>query len=311
MCPFRTDVTKNQGFGNEFRRSRAFGPVPGVGSGTTRDSGAHRPSPCIKTAMLRRANMGGMSWVRMGLLGSMLTGCTVPVAGALEEGEANSVAVALERAGVDAAKEADPQSEGKYRITVARDDAPEAIAILRDEELPRAHPKGVLDAVGQGALVPSQSSEHAQYVAGVAGDLERTLLGVEGVLRARVHLNLPTPDPLRPQGTPLKATASVLVEHRGSTPPLTVEAVQKLVAGGVNGLAPADVAVVHVSRPQRSEKASDRLAHVGPFAVAKGSKGGLQGLFAILVLTVGLLALVALVFYTKAARLQRETERKG
>ena len=149
-------------------------------------------------------------------------GCAVPVAGALDDSEANRVVVALDRASVDATKEPDPAAENHWRVMVSRDDVPRALSMLRDEELPRTTPPGVLDAVGKGALVPSEAAEHAQLVAGVAGDLERSLEGVDGVLSARVHLSLPEASPLRDsRDQPVaRASASVLFAHRGSTPPL-------------------------------------------------------------------------------------------
>ncbi|HZU84438.1 MAG TPA: hypothetical protein VE987_16025, partial [Polyangiaceae bacterium] len=174
--------------------------------------------------------------------------CSVPVAAGLDDPEANRVVLALERANVDAAKEPDRTAEGKWRVEVARDDVARALAVLRDEELPRTAPPGVLDALSKGALVPSEAAEHAQLIAGLAGDLERSLERVEGVLAARVHLNVPAPSPLRDLAPP-RGSASVLLEHRGSTPPLSADSVQRLIAGGVAGLLPTDVTVVMVSRP--------------------------------------------------------------
>src|SRR5688572_23508927 len=132
-----------------------------------------------------------------GLLLLALSGCTVPVAGALDESDANRVVIALDQSGIDASKEADPTTEGKYRVTVARDDVGRALATLREEELPRPKTRGVLDAADRGQLVPSQAAEHAQLVAGLSGELEKTLGGIEGILAARVHLNLPPRDPFR------------------------------------------------------------------------------------------------------------------
>ena len=110
----------------------------------------------------------------------LLTGCTVPVAGALEDSEANQVVVALERASVDATKEVDPQAEGKWRVTVVRDDVPHALAVMRDEELPRSRPPGVLDAVGKGALVPSEAAEHAWACMGAGGGMPFPMASGEG-----------------------------------------------------------------------------------------------------------------------------------
>lgn len=237
----------------------------------------------------------------------VLSGCTVPVAAALDEVDANRVVVALDQSGIDAAKEADPSAEGKFRVTVARDDVGRALATMREEELPRPKSRGVLDAADRGQLVPSQAAEHAQLVAGLAGELEKTLGGIDGVLAARVHLNLPPREPLR-DGPPPKASASVLVEHRGTTPPLAPESIQRLVAGGAPGVAPADVAVVFVPRTARASTGRTDLAHVGPITVARGSMNTLKVAFAGLAVVVLGLAAATLALWAKVARMRRERE---
>ena len=234
-------------------------------------------------------------------LAALVAGCAVPVAAGLEETDANRIVVALDHAKIDATKEVDPGGEGKLRVTVARDDVARALSAMAGEGLPRPRPRGVLDTMDKGALVPSEAQEHAQLVAGMAGDLERTLEGVDGVLAARVHLNLPTRDPLRdaPVG---KSSASVLIEHRGTTPPLTSDAIQRLVAGGVGGLSPVDVAVVTIPHVAPAHAGETELAHVGPIAVARGSLRPLQLGLVGLVLLVAILAGATLLLYTRLAR---------
>lgn len=233
--------------------------------------------------------------------------CAVPVAAGLDEGDANRVVVTLDQAGIDAAKEADPTNEGKFRVNVPRDDAARALATMADEQLPRPKARGVLEAADRGQLVPSQAAEHAQLVAGLSGELERTLANLEGVLSARVHLNLPPRDGLR-DGPPPKTTASVLLEHRGTTPPLTAENIQRLVAGGAPSLAPTDVAVVFVPHAARPAAGRSELTHVGPIAVARGSMNTLKGALAGLVVLVLALLAATLALYAKLARLRRERD---
>ncbi len=183
-----------------------------------------------------------------------------------------------------------------------RDDVPRAITALSAEGLPRPNPAGVLSSVDKGALVPSRASEHAQVVAGLAGDLERTLESVDGVLVARVHLNLPEADPLR-DAPRARATASVLLEHRGAQTPLPVPDIQRLLAGGVSGLAPEDVAVVAVER-KGTERADDAtvFSHVGPIAVARTSARALQGTLVGLLALVAVLAGMTLSLYARRSR---------
>jgi type III secretory pathway lipoprotein EscJ len=69
------------------------------------------------SASVSRAPEHGMG-VAMRTLGTavlafaLLAGCAVPVAAGLDEPDANKVVVALDQAGVDAVKDADPQVEG-------------------------------------------------------------------------------------------------------------------------------------------------------------------------------------------------------
>jgi type III secretion protein J len=234
-------------------------------------------------------------------------GCAVPVTTGIDEGEANRVVVALDQAGIDSAKEVDPTVEGKFRVTVARDDVGRALVAMRDEELPRPKTRGLAESADRGQLVPSQAAEHAQLVAGLSGELEKTLSSIDGVLAARVHLNLPQRELLRDGPMP-KATASVLVEHRGSTPPIAPDAVQRLVAGGAPGLAPADVAVVLVARPARPSGGRTDLAHVGPITVARGSSATLKIALAGLVGIVLALAASTLALWSRLARARRDKE---
>jgi type III secretion protein J len=255
------------------------------------------------------------SWRLPGRLGlllvllSCLAACSVPVAGGLDDAEANRVFVALDRSNIDATKEADPTGDGKWRVTVARDDLPRALLAMHDEGLPRRELPGVLDSIGKGALVPSEAAEHAQLVAGIAGELERSLEGIDGVLSARVHLDVPVPGPLRDGNdlAPPRGTASVLIEHRGATPPVSADSVQRLVAGGVGGLLATDVVVVMVPRAtvhafEGGGLEGDGLAHVGPIAVARASMRGLQAALVALVALVAFLAGATLVLYSRLTR---------
>jgi len=234
------------------------------------------------------------------------TACSVPLAGNLDDAEANRVFVALERANIDPTREPDPNAEGRWRVDVARDDIARATAVLLDEALPRHSPAGVLDVMAKGALVPSETAERAQLLAGVAGELQRSLESIHGVFQARVHLSIPA-DAARDvarDATPVRGTAAVLLEHRGATAPISADAVQRLVAGGVAGLLPTDVAVVLVSRAEPPNPSPSDLARLGPIRVARTSMRLLQAALAALIGLVAVLAAATLVLYTRLARAQ-------
>ena len=99
----------------------------------------------------------------------------------------------------------------------------------------------------------------------------------------------------------------MLLEHRGSTPPLTADAVQRLIAGGVSGLAPADVSVVMVPRPMPAARGEAQLAHVGPIAVARSSAKVLQAAVVGLFVLVLMLAAAVASLSSRLSKLRAET----
>lgn len=200
-----------------------------------------------------------------------IAGCSVPIANNLDDSESNRVMVALEHAGVAAQKEPDANAQGKWSVTVARGDAAAAVAVLTEDNLPPPSSPGVLQALGKGSIVPSRTAEHAKLVAGTEGDLERSLLAVDGVLSARVHLAVPTESPFGQEEKPLPPTASVLIRHRGATPPISSGDVARLVAGAVPGLQPRRVSVVMTAVPEASRHPSRVLSRFGPITVTRSS----------------------------------------
>lgn len=223
---------------------------------------------------------------------ALTSGCAVPVASGLGESEANLVIVALDESGIPASKEVDPNKEGGFRVTVEQGDASAAVSVLTHQSLPTEGSPGVIDSLGQGSLVPSRTAEHAKLSAGIAGDLERSLRSVEGVVSVRVHLAVPLKDALAIASASVPPSASVLIRHRGSTPPIAAPDVQRLVAGAVPGLAADAVSVVATSVPAAPRPPDRELARFGPISVARGSLGSLRALVAgILLVNVALVAL--------------------
>ena len=220
----------------------------------------------------------------VGLACALATACSVPVVAGLDDGDASRVVVALEQSGVASEKERDPDKEGGYRVLVARDDASTALSVLADEGLPPRAAPGLLEALGKGSLVPSRATEHARVVAGTGDELERSLLGLDGVVSARVHLGVAGHDPLGLDEKEPPSTASVLLRHRGPTPPITASDVQRLVAGAVPGLAAEQVSVVMLPVPPRPRALERQLARLGPLTVTHASLFALRAMVGVAVL---------------------------
>lgn len=233
--------------------------------------------------------------------------CSVPVSSNLSESDANQALVALEKQGISASKERDPEgAENTFRVIVPRDDASGAALVLTQENLPPGRSPGVLDAVGQGSMVPSRLAEHARLIAGTSGDLERSLRAVDGVVSVRVHLAVPPRDSLLLEESGPQATASVLVRHRGATPPLAVSDVQRLVAGAVPGLAAEQVSVVMTPAPAPARIADRGLSQFGPIAVTKGSMTPLRAMVGAAVAANALLLGCLYLLWTRLRRTERE-----
>jgi type III secretory pathway lipoprotein EscJ len=138
----------------------------------------------------------------------------------------------------------------------------------------------------------------------VRADLEQTLQSVDGVLHVRVHLDAPRAI-LGPAEATKRPTASILLEHRGTAPPLPMADIQKLVAGAWVDLNPSDVAVVFISRPVLADSAaSSPLRKVGPVWVAPSSARPLQWLLGLLCGLTAVFASSTMALYRKM-RLQR------
>jgi type III secretion protein J len=209
-------------------------------------------------------------WVTVGLA-VLAVSCSVSVASNLAENDANRVVMALEQRGLAAEKEPDPDSEGRWRVTVARDDASASVIVLATDNLPPPDTPGVLETVGTGSIVPSRTSEHAKLIAGTAGELERTLRSLDGMLSARVHLAVPVGDPLTIGEEKTLPSASVLLRHRGATPPIALGDVQRLVAGAVPGLDPKQVSVIATPSPAPPASTERELVRFGPITVTRSS----------------------------------------
>ncbi len=262
----------------------------------------------------RGGTTGGRAWLGFVCTAALLTGCNVPIAVGLDETDANHAVVALEKNGVAADKDRDPESEGRWRISVARDDASSAAAILSAESLPPAASPGLLEALGQGSIVPSHAAEQAKFAAGVSGELERSLRSLDGVVSVRVHLAIPVAEPLAPDAAPVPASASVLLRHRGAAPPIAINDIQRLVAGAVPGLAPAQVSVVASPVPIPPRVAERELARFGPITVTRASVFPLRSIVGgALCLNLGLLVALFVVWARarKAESNQSEQRAEG
>ncbi len=251
-------------------------------------------------------------WLSAAIAAATLIGCQAEVASDLDERSATRIVLTLDDEQIAAHHEPDPIREGRFQVSVARGDVGAALSVLAAAGLPEEPSPGVLQALGEPGMVPTQASERARWLVGLAGELEKTLQELDGVQSARVHLALPEKRALG-QSAATPPSASVLLRHRGASPPLSEVDVRQLVAGAVSGLAPADVSVVmHAVTSPPHRRDGERMATLGPFAVAHSSLSPLRlVLIAAAALNVVLVVLLGVLWSRSRMEPQRLTPSKA
>ena len=162
------------------------------------------------------------------------------------EQEAEEIIVLLKDNGIEAFKQLTPGEIPTWAIFIRGGDQDLLLAwrILQEHGLPRQKPKGLEEVFSKSGLIPTASEEKARLILGLSGEMRRTLESVAGVVEARVHVVLPENSPLIEKAQWSLTTASVLIKYRGDQLPLREEEIKNLVAKGVEGLQPDNVAVV-------------------------------------------------------------------
>jgi type III secretion protein J len=169
----------------------------------------------------------------------------------LSEQEAQEIVVVLKQSGLEAypvreaAADHDAGPAWTVRVKGGSRNLLLAWQVLQDNGLPRQKVKGLEDVFASKGMIPTASEEKARMLLALSGELTRTIKSVAGVVDARVQVVLPENSPLLDKSQWSPTTASVLIKHRGSAPPLTEDEVRSLVARGVEGLQPENVAVVY------------------------------------------------------------------
>lgn len=189
---------------------------------------------------------------------SVLLVCLLPLCGCLSrdlqsglsEQDAQEIVVVLKQNGLEAyptreaASDRDAAPVWTVRVKGGGRNLMAAWQVMQDNGLPRQKVKGLEEIFSGKGMIPTASEEKARMLVGLSGELTRTLKSVTGVVDARVQVVLPENSPLLDKAQWSPTTASVLVKHRGSAPPLTEDEIKSLVARGVEGLQPENVAVV-------------------------------------------------------------------
>lgn len=167
----------------------------------------------------------------------------------LTEQAAQEIVVVLNENGIDASTQkavGDKKGVEEWTVAIRGGDQNlvRAWRVLKENGLPREKDKGMDEVFANPGMIPSATEEKARLLVGLSGEISRTLKSIGGVVDARVHVVLPENSPLLDRKDMAPTTASVLLKYRGAEPPLREEDIKRLVARGVEGLQPDNVAVI-------------------------------------------------------------------
>jgi type III secretion protein J len=172
----------------------------------------------------------------------------------LDQRHANEIVATLRQHGIPADRSV--TKGDRISVSVEESRFAEAVAVLKDNGLPRQEFATLGEVFKRDGLVNSPFQERAQMIFALSQELSRTVSEIDGVLTARVHLVLPENDPLRQQLVP--SSASVFIRHHASIPMNDlVPQVKMLVANGVAGLAYDKVSVILVPVAERAPVAGN------------------------------------------------------
>lgn len=239
------------------------------------------------------------------LIGSVMLwalACTEPLYHGLDEAQANAMVVELSRAGFGATKVPDPADTTLWVVNVPRAERVQAWERLQQAGLPRPVQSGFGDFYPGAGLIPTSQEERVILQYATAQEVRTSLLKIDGVIDAHVHLVLPHKARVQLSNAPkAEPRASVLVRWRAlesEAPPVNEEEVRALVAGAVEELKPEAIEVV-MTRATMVPTAEREVvfAAVGPLVVAPQSASMVKALIVgmalmIMGLSAGLVVLV-------------------
>ncbi|HGJ5866476.1 MAG TPA: type III secretion system inner membrane ring lipoprotein SctJ [Arsenophonus nasoniae] len=146
-------------------------------------------------------------FITLSLLILLLSGChDEALLNSLNQRQANEVLAVLQKHRITVSKSA--QGKGLYKINVAKEDLPAAVQLLQEYQLPSPERLEISQLFPADALVNSPQIEKARLISGIEQRLEQSLMALDKIADARVHLSYPIAANNRSQA-PMKASVIV------------------------------------------------------------------------------------------------------
>lgn len=186
----------------------------------------------------------------------LLAGCQQELYMDLTESSANEMIGALSNAGISATKSEVP--DHGWELLVDSGSVSAALNALKAVGLPRQPTENFGELFRKRGLVSTPAEERIRYIYGAEQALERTLLDVNGVIVAHVHVVIPENDPLSDKIKP--SSASVYIKYRpGVDLKMMAPMVKDLVAHSIEGLSYDNVSLFVQAAPPKESDRSEGL----------------------------------------------------
>jgi type III secretion protein J len=215
----------------------------------------------------------------------LLVACTgAPLYSALSEQQANEVIAELQAANIQSDKLRSKGNDPVWTVNVDANQFDAAMRVLKAAGLPRESRQNFGEIFKKEGFVSSALEEKARYIFGLEEGFEATLMGIEGVVSASVHIALPERDLVSETVKPARASVTILKEP-GSTIEMQKANIISIVKNGVEGLENADnITVIFFD------------AHKRPAPVASNAQWRSRQIVPIVLATLAILGAIAAVF---------------
>lgn len=204
------------------------------------------------------------------LMLSIVAACSpnVTLFNKLSEDEANEVYSVLLRSGFDVQK---TRVEEGFIIEVPQSMAGEALDLLAAKGLPRDRKNSINEIFPDNSMISSPLQEKARYLYALSQELEHTLMTIDGVIEARVHIVLPERSVSSERLTP--SSVAVFVKHNETSSfPAYLSQIRELIVSSIPSMSRAQgnikdsVSIVAIPVSGRLEQPLS-LIWFGPFAI--------------------------------------------
>lgn len=177
-------------------------------------------------------------------LSLFLGGCKTELYGGLEESDANSMLAILLESNIDSEKIPN-KKEGNYALNIDDSKIPQAIRLLREHGYPREKIMSMDQMFQKDGLISSPLEERVRFIYALSQSVQETLMQIDGVLIARVHVVLPENNPSQQEAKP--SSASVFIKYHPAYDLESMKSEIKLIVEkSIEGLSYDKVSVVMV-----------------------------------------------------------------